>query len=164
VTGAWLPRGDLVEWLALRRISRGGVAMAHGVYFDDGRPFAADLAAVVPSLIDAGRVRLAPVDPWGVRRAALTVPTGCERFAALTAARNVSTTPGPQPGRGAALWALSTFDDRAHAVAQNSSRPIGEHVALCGLVLESSVALHSSPDGSRVCGTCTALAVVEVTR
>jgi hypothetical protein len=138
--------------------------MANGGYLDDGRPVAADLAAVVPSLIEAGRVALAPVDAWGVRRVALTVPTGCERFAELTAVRNLSTAPGPAPGLGAALWALCVFDDRAHAVAPNSSRQIGKHVARCGLVLEPSVTLSSSPDGSRVCGTCTALAVVEVTR
>jgi hypothetical protein len=164
VTGAWLPRGDLVEWLALRRVARGGVAMAHGAYFDDGRPFAADLAAVVPALIDAGRIALAPVDGWGVRRAALTVPTGCERFAELTATREIAIAPGPLTGRGTPLWALSTFDDRAHAVAPHSSRPIGKHIALCGLILDSSVALSSSPEGSRVCGTCTTLTVIEVNR
>lgn len=169
--GRWLPRDDLVEWLALRRVARGLVAFSRGGFFDGGQPVAADVAGAVPALIDAGYVALAPVDAWGMRRASLTIPRGCERFAELTGARAVeadadprSTAPGPAAGRVGPPWAVSTFDDRCHAVAVRSPRQVGRYVALCGLVLASSVALHRSPGGSRVCGTCAALALVEVGR
>lgn len=173
MTVEWLPHADLVEWLALRRIARGAVGFAHGRYFDGAHPMTADVAAVVPVLIDAGHVALSPADVWRIRRASLTVPRGLERFAELTSARRVgqvdddpvtAAAPGPAVRRGGPMWAVSTFDDRSHAVTANSSRPVGKHVARCGLVLDSSVALYTSPDGSRVCGTCTVLVSFEDTR
>lgn len=106
--------GGVGEWLALRRASRGGLARTHGGYVDGGHPIPADLAEILPALVDAGHVALAPTDDWGVARASLTVPSGARRLAEL--AEQFASAPSVFPCRAGAPVLLNRdrFDTRAH--------------------------------------------------
>lgn len=66
-------------------------------------------------------------------------------------------TPGPR------RWALSAVDSRSHLLpSDDQSRPIGMLVALCGHAMPYSAPSSGQPSAHPVCGTCEALATLEV--
>lgn len=76
---------ELLEWLALRRVTAGGVAQRDGRYFDRGCPVVpAFLAEPLDDLAASGAVTLAEEDQSGQRRLSMT-PGGIVRYAALCA-------------------------------------------------------------------------------
>lgn len=56
------PDPDLVEWLALRRVHRGGVARFAGRYLDHGCPMPGYLTDALDGLIRAGLLALGSAD------------------------------------------------------------------------------------------------------
>jgi hypothetical protein len=67
-------------------------------------------------------------------------------------------------GRGAPRWMVSSFNDRAHALAPQPTSATEQFEALCGLVMDCAVQrLETQPSNSRVCGTCTVAADFEPT-
>ncbi|MGH3930467.1 MAG: hypothetical protein ACRDTF_10880 [Pseudonocardiaceae bacterium] len=90
---------DLYEWLALRRIHRGGIAKSAGTYLDYGRRTPGHLAEVFDRLIWTGLVTVADGDVlWELRRLSLT-DTGQARYAALSEHRQTDfAVPPPEFG------------------------------------------------------------------
>ncbi|MGH3533507.1 MAG: hypothetical protein ACRDQG_02185 [Pseudonocardiaceae bacterium] len=76
---------DLYEWLALRRVSRGGVAKRGDRWLDGGRPMPCFLPEKLDELIQARLVTMTDSDHdnTGQCRSALT-DAGAARYAALT--------------------------------------------------------------------------------
>ncbi|MGH3926343.1 MAG: hypothetical protein ACRDTT_26345 [Pseudonocardiaceae bacterium] len=78
---------DLYEWLALRRIHRGGIAKSAGTYLDYGRPTPGHLIEVFDRLIWTELVTVADGNAlWDPRRVSLT-DAGQARYAALSEQR-----------------------------------------------------------------------------
>lgn len=89
-------RGELVEWIALRRVCGGGVAMIGGRYFDGGRRVPCYLPDTLDGLARAGLIALADIDAWGLRRVAPT-RDGRTRYRELSALRHTPSTPTRPP-------------------------------------------------------------------
>jgi len=85
---------NLTVWLALRRVTEGGVALLGGSYYQHGRPVPHYLNAPLKDLIDAGRLTLAEADlnSAGMRKVTLT-DVGRELYATLCGKRGVSESP-----------------------------------------------------------------------
>ncbi|MFN2494903.1 MAG: hypothetical protein ABR608_03200 [Pseudonocardiaceae bacterium] len=84
---------DTPEWLALRRVQRGGLArISGGGYLDRGFRIADFIGTALDQLIEAGLVVLGEPDPTGLQRASLT-PVGHTRLAALNASRGIASGP-----------------------------------------------------------------------
>ena len=64
-------RPQLLASLALRRASGAGVAKSGDHYFDGGRPLPTYLTGIFDELAEAGWLRLAGPDMWGLRRVSL---------------------------------------------------------------------------------------------
>ncbi|MGH8571613.1 MAG: hypothetical protein ACREX8_03425, partial [Gammaproteobacteria bacterium] len=77
-----LSGAELVEWIALRRVCGGGVAMVGGSWFDLGRLVPCYLPDTLDGLRRDGLIALTEVDEWGLRRAAATL-AGRARYVEL---------------------------------------------------------------------------------
>ncbi|MCA1673284.1 MAG: hypothetical protein LC799_14160, partial [Actinobacteria bacterium] len=80
---------ELTEWIALRRVRRGGVAKVADCYLDHGRPMPSYLAGPLDDLTRAGLLALSDADPatGGLRRIAVT-DTGHAQYGALCRVHN----------------------------------------------------------------------------
>lgn len=77
-----LTGADLYGWIALRRVSGGGVAQAGDCWLDGGHRVPGYVADALTEFLAGGLVALAGQDPYGMRRAALT-DTGTARYEGL---------------------------------------------------------------------------------
>lgn len=98
----------LYEWLALRRVTEGGIAKSAGLYLDHGRPVPGHLIEVFDRLVWSGLAVVADGDPiWDVRRIRLG-EEGRARYLALCQQQPQPTkrteleVPGPVFGRDSA--------------------------------------------------------------
>lgn len=87
-----LQAGELTEWIALRRVCAGGVALLGSRYLDLGRPVPGYLDGPLAELHGAGLVALADVDRWLLRRVVPT-RTGRARYGELSAKRRAPDDP-----------------------------------------------------------------------
>ena len=92
---------DLYHWMALRRVSAGGIARMGDRWFDHGRQIPDYVADSLAALCDSSAVTLAEPDGSGMRRAALT-NTGSTDFQQLCRQRQ-TVQPLPAPGSVAAV-------------------------------------------------------------
>ncbi|MGH3813419.1 MAG: hypothetical protein ACRDUV_13355 [Pseudonocardiaceae bacterium] len=92
-----LPGAELIEWLALRRVCGGGMAMVGARWCDLGRLVPSYLHDPLEDLHRAGLVVVAGVDEWGRRRAAVTL-AGRARFVELSAKRAAPIEPRARRG------------------------------------------------------------------
>lgn len=74
---------DLLEWLALGRVARGGVLHYQSRFLQGGQRIPVDLEDALDKLSANELILLASPDEYNGRYAYLS-PTGRERFAALT--------------------------------------------------------------------------------
>jgi hypothetical protein len=77
-----LTGADLYDWMALRRVSAGGIARMGDHWFDHGPQIPSDVADALAILCDSSAVALAELGGSGLQRAALT-DTGSARFQQL---------------------------------------------------------------------------------
>lgn len=89
LTRATLAGADLYAWIALRRVSNGGIARSGGCWFDSGRRVPGYVADALATLCAAGLVTLTDADSMTMARAALTA-TGSGRFTQLCQQRHES--------------------------------------------------------------------------
>lgn len=82
MTRAPLVGTDLYDWIALRRVSDGGIARMGDCWFDGGRRVPCYVTDTLAGQCEAGLVTLADPDEWGLARAALT-GTGTTRYEQL---------------------------------------------------------------------------------
>lgn len=102
------PCSDAPEWLALRRVQRGGVTRTSGGYLDHGSPRADYLTTTLEQLTDAGLITLADPDPTGLSSTSLP-PTGFTRLTELnTHRRAASRLRSRSPRSGARCQPLSS--------------------------------------------------------
>ncbi|MGH3764468.1 MAG: hypothetical protein ACRDS0_03995 [Pseudonocardiaceae bacterium] len=87
--------GDLYDWMALRRVSGGGIARTGDHWLEHGHRIPSYIADALGGLCDNGAVALAELDVWGMRRAALT-NAGTVRYRQLCRQRNTAR-PRPTP-------------------------------------------------------------------
>lgn len=80
---------ELTEWIALRRVRRGGVAMVADCYLDHGRPMPSYLTGPLNDLAGAGLLAFSDADPaiGGLRRIVVT-DTGYAQYVALCRVHN----------------------------------------------------------------------------
>ncbi|MCA1676689.1 MAG: hypothetical protein LC799_32470 [Actinobacteria bacterium] len=91
---------ELLEWLAVRRVSEAEVVKSAGVYFDHGRPVPHHMTGVFDRLCWTGLVTVAAGDPiWSMRPLSLT-DAGQARYAALCAQRQRVTLPASEDCHG----------------------------------------------------------------
>ncbi|MGH3915979.1 MAG: hypothetical protein ACRDTC_21610 [Pseudonocardiaceae bacterium] len=91
---------ELLDWLALRRVRRGGVAMLGSHYLDQGRKVPCFLPTALHRLADTGLTELLDPDhPGGVRRIVIS-PDGRVRYQELSALRSTAVDPDRLPGSG----------------------------------------------------------------
>jgi hypothetical protein len=86
MTRPQLTGADLYHWMALRRVSDGGIAKVNDHWLERGRRIPGYIADALTALCDTGVVALAELDVWNMRRAALTA-TGAARYEQLNAKR-----------------------------------------------------------------------------
>lgn len=67
-----LTGGDLYDWIALRRVSDGGIARVGTHWLDSGRRIPGYVTDTLTALCGDARVALAELDGWGMQRAVLT--------------------------------------------------------------------------------------------
>ncbi|MGH3781839.1 MAG: hypothetical protein ACRDRO_14755 [Pseudonocardiaceae bacterium] len=84
-----LAGADLYDWMALRRVSGGGIAKMGDHWFDHGRRIPGYVADALTVLCDNGVVTLAELDAWGMQRAAMT-NTGTARHQQLRRQRQIA--------------------------------------------------------------------------
>lgn len=77
-----LAGADLYDWIALRRVSDGGVAQVGGCWLDGGHRVPGYVADALTELLTGGLAALADQDPYGLRRGALT-DSGAARYQLL---------------------------------------------------------------------------------
>jgi len=86
----WLTGTELLDWIALRRVCQGGVAMLGSHYLDHGQRVPCFLPEAFRRLADAKLTGLLnPDHPGGLRRVVITL-TGRARYQELSAARGPS--------------------------------------------------------------------------
>lgn len=134
----------MYDWIALRRVSGGGIARTGDRWFDSGRRVPGYVADALATLCEAGLVRLVDLDRMAIARAALT-ETGVIRYEHLCRQRQKAL-------RVPAAPSGATGSDRAAA------DQIGILVAVCRLLLLCS----EHQPASRRCPTCEAAAVVAI--
>jgi hypothetical protein len=111
-----LTGADLYEWMALRRVSAGGIARMGDHWFDHGRQIPGYVADTLAMLCDGSAVALAELDGSDLQRAALT-DTGSARFQQLCRQRQTAQRL-PTPGSGHAVAWLADHP-RARNVVQS---------------------------------------------
>lgn len=121
---------DTPEWLALRRVQRGGITRIGGSYLDRGSAVADYLGIALDQLTGIGLVLFGEPEPTGRQRAALT-PAGHARLADLNTRRRG----GPEPS-----WVVSSIDHHSHALDE------GLTLARCGQYLPGAVAVNPSSE------------------
>jgi hypothetical protein len=77
-----LAGADLYDWMALRRVSSGGIARMGDHWLEHGRRIPGYIADALAVLCDNDVVSLAELDVWSMQRAALT-DTGTVRYQQL---------------------------------------------------------------------------------
>ena len=93
-----LAGADLYDWMALRRVSDGGVTQAGACWLDSGHRVPGYIADALTELLGKGLVALADQDPYGLRRSALT-DSGAARYQRLCRQRQVTLrVPAPRFG------------------------------------------------------------------
>jgi hypothetical protein len=91
VTGCWplpLPAAELAEWMALRRVCGGGVAMAGDCYLDLGRPMPGYLDDPLDGLRRRGLAELVEC-PGGCYWRLTPTSEGRDRYDALSLRRGI---------------------------------------------------------------------------
>jgi hypothetical protein len=132
----------LYDWIALRRVSGGGIAGAGDCWFDGGRRVPDHVADALVTLCEAGLVALAGPNSTTMARAALT-DAGAERFEQLCQQRQKALQVGAAQ-IGATLCGRATADQ------------IGLLLAICRLLALRS-GTNAQPAESQ-CPTCAAQA------
>ncbi|MGH3779008.1 MAG: hypothetical protein ACRDRR_25300 [Pseudonocardiaceae bacterium] len=89
MTRAPLTGTDLYDWIALRRVSGGGVAMLGGRWLESGHRVPGYVTEALAVLCGEGLVTLADLEPGGLARAALT-DVGAVRFQQLCQQRQTA--------------------------------------------------------------------------
>ncbi len=84
-----LTGADLYDWMALRRVSAGGITRMGNHWLDHGRRIPDYVADALATLCDSNAVTLAEPDGWGLRRAAL-MDTGSALLAQLCRQRQTA--------------------------------------------------------------------------
>jgi hypothetical protein len=90
-----LTGADLYDWMALRRVSAGGIAKVNDHWLERGRRIPGYIAEALTALCDTGVVTLAEVDVWGMRRTVLT-DTGTVRYDQLNRQQQTAQHPAGQ--------------------------------------------------------------------
>lgn len=98
-----LTGSDLRDWMALRRVSGGGVARMGAHWFDHGRPVPGYLADALAELCASKLVALAELDVWALQRATLTDP-GAIRYQWLCRRHQTARRLPAAGSAGAATW------------------------------------------------------------
>lgn len=86
VTWAALAGTDLLDWIALRRVSDGGVTNLDGCWLDGGRRVPGYVTETLGELLAAGLIVLADQQSGGMRRSTLT-DCGAARYQRLAQQR-----------------------------------------------------------------------------
>lgn len=86
MTWAALAGTDLLDWIALRRVSDGGVTNLGGCWLDGGRRVPGYVTETLGELLAAGLIVLADQQPGGMRRSTLT-DCGAARYQRLAQQR-----------------------------------------------------------------------------
>jgi hypothetical protein len=84
-----LAGADLYDWMALRRVSEGGVTRMGDRWLDSGHRVPGYVANALTELLQRTLVTLADPDPGGMRRSALT-DSGAARYERLCQQRQTS--------------------------------------------------------------------------
>ncbi|MGQ0717525.1 MAG: hypothetical protein ACT4NP_09465 [Pseudonocardiales bacterium] len=84
-----LAGADLYDWMALRRVSEGGIAKMGDCWLESGHRVPGYVASSLTELVAGGLVALADQDPYGLRRSALT-DAGTVRYEGLRQLRQVA--------------------------------------------------------------------------
>jgi hypothetical protein len=93
-----LAGADLYDWMALRRVSEGGVTQTGGCWLESGHRVPGYIADTLTELLAGGLVTLADQDPYGLRRATLT-DSGTARYQSLCQQRQIALkVPAPRFG------------------------------------------------------------------
>lgn len=74
-----LAGADLYDWIALRRVSEGGVAQVGDRWLENGHRVPGYVTDALTELLAGGLVALADQDPYSLQRATLT-DTGTARY------------------------------------------------------------------------------------
>ena len=83
---------DLHDWMALRRVTGGGVTQAGDCWLENGHRIPGYIADALTALLAGGLVTLADQDPYGLRRSALT-DSGATRYECLCQRRQADRRP-----------------------------------------------------------------------
>ncbi|MGH3872568.1 MAG: hypothetical protein ACRDSR_13855 [Pseudonocardiaceae bacterium] len=94
-----LSGADLHDWIALRRVTDGGIARTGGCWLDGGHRVPGYVTGALTESLAGGLVALADQDPYGMRRATLT-DSGAARYEWLCQQRQ-ATLQVPTPRLGA---------------------------------------------------------------
>lgn len=100
---------DLYDWMALRRVSGGGIAKMDDHWLEHGHRIPGYIADALTALCDTGVVALAEVDVWAMRRAVLT-DTGIIRYKQLNRQQQISRCPAAESAHG-----VTWLADHPHA-------------------------------------------------
>ncbi|MGH3888188.1 MAG: hypothetical protein ACRDSZ_16760 [Pseudonocardiaceae bacterium] len=84
-----LAGADLFDWIALRRVSDGGVTRLCGCWLDRGRRAPGHVAGTLSELLAARLIALADQEPGGTRRSTLT-DSGSARYERLVQQRQAA--------------------------------------------------------------------------
>ncbi|MGH4009893.1 MAG: hypothetical protein ACRDTH_17370 [Pseudonocardiaceae bacterium] len=133
---------DLYDWIALRRVSGGGIARVGDRWFDSGRRVPGYVADALATLCEAGLVRLVDLERMAMARAALT-DAGAIRYERQCRQRQK---------------ALRVPAAPSGATGSAAADQIGILVAVCRLLL----LCWGHQPASRRCPTCEAPAVVPI--
>lgn len=132
-----LSGADLYDWIALRRVSDGLVAIQNGLWLESGRRMPGYVTDTLTALAEQRLVTLAKPDPWGMARATLT-GAGSIRYEQLSRQRKTALrVPPPQFGTPRAR-----SDPKDLASAPLITLAEAENVGF--------VQQHSTPTGLRV--------------
>jgi len=88
---AALESGELMAWIALRRVNEGGVALLDGAFYHHGRAVPCYLNAPLTELVETDRLRLVDADPdTAEMRQVMFTENGHEWYEVLCGKRGVS--------------------------------------------------------------------------
>ncbi|MFY9806602.1 MAG: hypothetical protein WCC38_18655 [Pseudonocardiaceae bacterium] len=146
---------DLYDWMALRRVKAGGIALRGDHWLEHGRRIPGYVAGALAASCDSSAVTLAEPDHWRMRRAALT-NAGSARFQQLCRQRQTAQ-PLPAPGSvHAGAWLAD------HPCARNMVQSVWDTLAEVDLACDHpgliavlrDVLIHHQPTAAGRCRAC----------
>ncbi len=149
-----LAGADLYDWMALRRVSGGGIAKTGDYWLEHGRRIRGYVADALTALCGTGAVLLAEVDAWGMRRAMLT-DTGTRRCEQLS--RQQQTARGPAVESAPRVTWLADHPHARNVVQSvwdtlDGLEQSGDHPAVIAALRR--VLAHHQPTPSGRCRAC----------